>query len=377
MLFFFQSNREGMLMNICIPHERRESDYRVALTPAGVKLLVQAGHTCYVEHDAGVGSGFSDYDYQQVGGQIAYRGEEIYGRADLLLKVSRPTADEFEWLREDSIVTGFLHLASASQTKISLLTEKRITAIGWEIIQEQDGRLPVLEPISQVAGRMIPQVAASLAQNNYGGKGILLGGVPGVPRAEVVILGGGTVGRAASRTFLGLGATVYVLDQDFQRLRVLDRDSGGRIITMVAHDFNIEKVCKFADVLVGAVLVPGERSPIVVTREMVKSMRPRSIIMDISIDQGGCVETSRPTTHDNPTYIVEDVIHYCVPNMTGVLGRTATHALNNATWPFIQMISEIGIDHAIDQTPALAKGIYTRQGQIVHRVLKQAYQSGS
>lgn len=364
-------------MNICIPHERRESDYRVGLTPAGVKLLVQAGHTCYVEHDAGVGSGFSDYDYQQVGAQIAYRGEEIFGRADLLLKVSRPTAEEFEWLSEGSIVTGFLHLASASQTKISLLTEKKITAIGWEIIQENDGRLPVLEPISQVAGRMIPQVAASLAQNNHGGKGILLGGVPGVPRAEVIILGGGTVGRAASRTFLGLGATVYVLDHDYQRLKVLDRESGGRIITMVAHDFNIEKVCKFADVLVGAILIPGERSPIVVTREMVKSMRPRSIIMDISIDQGGCVETSRPTTHNNPTYVVEDVIHYCVPNMTGVLGRTATHALNNATWPFIQLISEAGIDNAIDQTPELARGVYTRQGQIVHHVLQQAYKSGS
>lgn len=357
-------------MNICIPKERRESDYRVALTPAGVKLLVQAGHTCYIEHNAGVGSGFTDFDYQKAGGNVAYQGEEVFGRADLLIKVSRPTIQEFDWLREGSIITGFLHLASASSDKIATLIEKEITAIGWEIIQEEDGTLPVLQPISKVAGRMIPQIAATLAQNNSGGKGILLGGVPGVPPAEVAILGAGTVGSAAARTFVGMGASVYVLDQDWKKLETLDRYLHGRATTMISHDFNIEKICRFADILVGAVLVPGSRTPLLVSQEMVASMRSRSIVMDISIDQGGCIETSRPTTHTNPTFIEADVLHYCVPNMTGVLGRTATHALNNATWPYIKLIAEIGLEDAIKKSFSLQKGIYTHLGSLVHPVLQ-------
>jgi alanine dehydrogenase len=364
-------------MNICVPRERRESDYRVSLTPAGIRLLAQGGHRCYVEHNAGIGSGFSDFDYESAGATIAYQGEEVFGRADLLLKVSRPTVQEFEWLREGSMIAGFLHLASASAAKISTLMDKGITAIGWEIIQTDNGSLPVLQPISQVAGRMIPQIAATLAQNNSGGKGILLGGVPGVPPAEVAILGAGTVGGAAARTFLGLGAKVYVLDQDWDQLQALDRRLNGRVITMVSHNFNIEKVCKFADVLVGAVLVPGTRAPLLVTRSMVESMRARSIIMDVAIDQGGCVETSRPTTHTNPTFVEADIIHYCVPNMTGVLGRTATHALNNATWTFIQMIAEMGFDAAVQQSSALSRGIYTREGTLVHPVLHSLMGDGS
>lgn len=358
-------------MNICIPRERRDSEYRVGLTPAGVRLLTQAGHTCYIEHDAGVGSGFSDYDYQKAGGTIAYRGEEVYLRADLLVKVARPTVEEFEWLREGQVILGFLHLASARPDKVQMLLDRQITAIGCEIIQDAEGHLPVLQPISQVAGRMVPQVAAMLAQNNYGGKGILLGGVAGVPPAEVVILGAGMLGYSAARNFLGMGAAVYVLDQDIRRLQVIEQmnPNNGRIVTMVSHDFNIEKVCRFADVLVGAVLVPGARAPILVTREMVRSMKPRSIIIDTSIDQGGCVETSRPTTHTNPTFIEEDVIHYCVPNMTGVLGRTATHAMNNATWPYIQQIARLGLEQALQSYPALQRGVYTQRGQVMHPVL--------
>ncbi|MBU1662791.1 MAG: alanine dehydrogenase [Chloroflexi bacterium] len=357
-------------MNICIPKERRDSEYRVGLTPAGVRLLTKSDHTCYIEHEAGVGSGFSDYDYQQAGGQIVYSGEEAYGRADLLLKVARPTIPEFEWMREDSIIMGFLHLAAGRADKATALLGKRITAIGYEIIQNDDGELPVLIPLSQLGGRMVPQVAATLTQNNYGGKGILLGGVPGVSPAEVAILGGGTAGQAAARNFMGLGATVYVFDHSLERLRELDHYFQGRVVTMVSHAFNIEKVCRFADVLVGAVLIPGERTPVIVSREMVASMRPRSVIIDLSIDQGGCIETSRPTTHSNPTYIEEGVIHYCVPNMTGVLGRTATHALNNASWPFIQLIAEVGLEKALEQSPALQRGIYTHQGEILQSSLQ-------
>jgi alanine dehydrogenase len=359
-------------MNICIPIERRDSEYRVGLTPAGVQLLSKDRHTCFIEHNAGVGSGFSDYDYQQAGGQIVYSGEEIYGRADLLLKVARPTVQEFHWIREDSVVLGFLHLAAGRSEKSELLQSKKITAIGYEIIQDEEGSLPVLIPLSQVGGRMVPQVAATLTQNDHGGKGILLSGVPGVPAAEVIILGGGTAGSAAARTFLGMGAAVYVLDKNLRRLQNLDREFHGRIVTMVSHSFNIEKVCKFADVLIGAVLVPGARTPVLVSRQMVKSMRPRSVIIDLSIDQGGCVETSRPTTHSNPTYLEEGVIHYCVPNMTGVLGRTATHALNNASWPFVQQIAEVGLEKALKQNNALSKGLYTHQGEIVHPILRDA-----
>ena len=219
---------------------------------------------------------------------------------------------------------------------------------------------------------MVPQVAAALSQNNYGGKGILLGGVPGVPPAEVIILGGGTAGTAAARNLLGMGASVYVLSRDLAHLRNLDKHFGGKIITMVSHSFNIKKVCRFADVLVGAVQEPGIRAPILVSREMVKSMRPRSVIIDLSIDQGGCIETSRPTTHSNPTYIEEDIIHYCVPNMTGVLGRTATHAMNNASWPFVRQIAELGLEKAISTNSALERGLYTHEGDIVQPKLRAA-----
>ncbi len=359
-------------MNICIPKERRDSEYRVGLTPAGVQLLAKLGHTSFVEHDAGVGSGFSDYDYQQAGAQIVYSGDEVYGRADLLLKVARPTQEEFEWMRDGSTIMGFLHLAAGRTEKVTKLIEKKITAIGYEIIQDQNGELPVLIPLSQVGGRMVPQIAATLSQNDSGGKGTLLGGVPGVPPAEVVILGGGTAGTAAARTFRGMGASVYVLDRSLAKLRQLDTDFRGNIVTMVSHAFNIEKVCRFADVIVGAVLVPGERAPILVTREMVRSMRPRSVIVDLAIDQGGCIETSRPTTHSNPTFIEENIIHYCVPNMTGVLGRTATHTLNNGSWPYIQQIATVGVDNAIQSNPALNKGLYTHQGEMVNQALQNA-----
>ena len=359
-------------MNICIPKERRDSEYRVGLTPAGVHLLSQAGHTVFIEHEAGLGSGFSDYDYQKSGGQIVYSGEEIYGRADLLLKVVRPTEQEFDWMREGQTLMGFLHLAAGRPGKVEKLLNKNITAIGFEIIQEDTGRLPVLVPLSQVAGRMVPQVAATLSQNNYGGNGFALGGVPGVPPANVVILGGGTVGRMAARTFQGMGATVHLLDNKLETLQEIDQEFNGQISTMVSYDFNIEKVCSFADVIIGAILKPGSPTPVIVTREMVKTLHSRSIIIDLSIDQGGCFETSRPTSHSNPTYLEENVIHYCVPNMTGVLGRTATHALNNASWPFVKEIAQVGVEEALEENSALRKGVYTHNGAIIHAGLRHA-----
>ena len=359
-------------MNICLPKERRDSEYRVGLTPAGIQLLTQQGHTCFVEKEAGVGGGFSDHAYQKAGATIVYSGEEIYGRADLLLKVSPPIKEEYSWMQQGLTLLGFLHLSAGGSAKVDTLLDKKITAIGYETIQEEDGSLPVLKPLSQLAGRMIPQIAATLAQNNYGGAGFSISGVPGIPPADVVILGAGTVGRNAARSFLGLGANVHMLDSSLEALQIIDREFSTRVNTLVSYPFNLRKVCSFADVFVGAVLVPGAPSPVVVNREMVQKLHSRSIIIDCSIDQGGCIETSRPTNHSNSTYIEEDVIHYCVPNMTGVLGRTATHAMSNATWPFITQIAAIGIDESLDNNPALKNGVYTHQGKIVNIALTNA-----
>lgn len=362
-------------MNIGVPRERRVDENRVGLTPAVIELLCAAGHTCFVESDAGVGAGFSNTDYERAGSKIVYSPQEAYGRADLVVKVARPMEDEVELVREGSILMGFLHLAVASRSRIEMLLERRVTAIAYETIQNDDGSLPVQTPLSKAAGLMAPQLAGILMQNNHGGKGILLGGVPGVPPAEVVIIGAGTFGTAAAHAFLGAGASVYVLDQDLERLQYLDEKCrmGGRLVTMVSHKFNIAKVIKFADVVVGAVLVPGARAPIVITREMVRTMKPRSVILDISIDQGGCVETSRPTTHRDPTFIEEGVIHYCVPNMTSIVARTATHALNNATWAFIKEIAQQGLEGALAETSSLRRGVATHNGHIVNPALASSF----
>ena len=358
-------------MDIGIPRERRDYDFRVGLPPAGVGLLCEAGHRVYVEHNAGIGGGFTDDEYVKAGATLVYSTEEVYGRAEMIVKVSRPTTQEFDLLSEGQILLGFLHLPVAQRNKVDTLLKKRVTAIAYETIQADDGSLPVLIPMSQIAGRMAAQVAARLLENPAG-KGTLLGGVPGVSPAEVVILGAGVLGSNAARTFHGLGAKVFVLDKDLSRLQRLDEMLRG-VVTMVSHPFNIDKVVRFADVLLGAILVPGQRAPLIVTREQVRKMRPRSVILDLSVDQGGCVETTRPTTHGSPTYIEEGVIHYCVPNMTGVVGRTATHAISVAAWPFIREIANQGLEAALAADPALARGVNTMNGSIVHPGLAAAY----
>jgi alanine dehydrogenase len=357
-------------MHIGVPRERHVDEHRVGLTPAGIELLAAAGHVCSVESDAGRGAGFSNVDYERAGGRIVYSTEEAHGRADLVFRVGPVTEEEVAWLRPGAIVAGFLHLAARRRTVVETFLQKEITAIAYETIQ-QDGALPVLTPLSQAAGRMVPQVAATLLQNDHGGKGILLGGVPGVPPAEVVIIGAGTLGAEAARAFLGIGATVYLLDRDLARLQQIDHMCSGarRPVMMVAHPFNVSKTVKFADVLVGAILVPGARTPVVVTRAMVKSMKPRSVILDVAIDQGGCVETSRPTTHRDPTFVEEGMIHYCVPNMTAVVARTATHAFNNAMWPFMWEVARSGLDEAFARMPALKRGVATHRGHVINAAL--------
>lgn len=350
-------------MNIGIPKERRPFEFRVGMTPAGAHILCQQGHTCYVEHEAGMYAGFSDLDYEQAGARIAYSPHEVFGRADLLLKIARPLFEEIEWLRPGTTIAGLLHLASAREDKISLLQEKEITAVAYEQIQLQDGSYPVRKPLSQIGGRLAAQIAARLLQNDSGGKGILLGGMAGVPPAEVVIIGAGLAGTCAAQAFLGMGAHITVLDKDINALQKI-YDQACNIVTMVANPFTIARAVSYADIVAVAVLVPGERPPILVTREMVRSMKPRSLIMDISIDEGGCVETSRPTTHEHPTFLEEGVIHYCVPNIPSVVARTSTYAFLNSAVPYIHEIANKGIEAAVADNPSIEHGVMTYKGEI-------------
>jgi alanine dehydrogenase len=326
--------------------------------------LTGAGHRVYVERNAGAGAGFRDEHYENAGATIVYSAAEAYGRADVVLKVARPMVQEHGLFRTSQVLMAFLHLAVASPDLHTALAGHEISAIAYEVIEEDDGNLPVLVPMSEVAGRLAPVIAGQLLTSHNGGRGILLSGIPGVARGIAGVLGSGTLGRAAARAFVGLGAQVIVLDSDVRKLRLVDDSFNGTVTTMIANEFNLNRVVGFADVLVGAVLMPGQRAPILVSREMVKKMRPGSVIIDFSIDQGGCIETSRPTTLRDPTFVAEGVIHHCVPNMTAAVARTASHALTNAAVPFLLAISERGLEKALVESPALQRGLMLYQGKV-------------
>lgn len=360
-------------MDISIPKERRDSEYRVALTPSAVHQLVGRGHRVYVERGAGEGSGFMDQDYLDAGATVVYSPEEVFHRGQLIVKVTRPLQQEIDILHEGQIITAFMHLASAHPNKVHTLLNRRVTAIAYETIQEEDGYLPILHPISMIAGRMAPHIASRLLQNDAGGKGVLLGGVPGVAPADVVIIGAGTVGTEAALAFNRVGASVHVLDVDNRALERAERRIGRGVVTMTATPHNVRKVIRFADVLLLAVYRPGYRAPIIITRAMLVTMRPRAVIMDYAIDQGGATETSRPTTHRSPAYMTDNIIHYCVPNITGVVGRTATHAISNALLPFVCALADQGLEAAMEAHPALARGVNVHDGQILHPALRELY----
>lgn len=352
-------------MNIGIPKESRPFEYRVGLSPAGVEILSQRGHQVFVEHEAGAAAGFSDEEYERAGARIAYSAEEVFGRADLLLKITRPLRQELEWMRDGAVLAGFLHLASSSQDQIDLLLKKRITALAYEQIADASGGLVVLRPFSMICGAMVAQISARLLQTNRGGKGILLSGLPGVPPAEVVIVGGGAVGTSAARAMLHAGAHVTVIDKNMQRLERIHNALPG-VVTMISTKRNIERATAYADVVIGAVLLPGQRAPIVITREMVRAMKPRSVLIDVSIDQGGCVETSRPTMHDDPTYIEENVVHYCVPNIPSLVARTASHAFVNAAMPYIQEVADNGVEEVMRRDPFIEAAVNAHGGELLH-----------
>lgn len=347
-------------MIVGVPREHQLGERRVGLTPGGVAELARAGGRVLVEAGAGAGAHFSDSDYETAGGQVVLSHQEAFQRADLVCKVGLTEASEVGLLREGQVITGFLHLITAPRAILKALLDRKVTAISYELIEEADGRLPVLSPTSQIAGRMAPQLAGRLLER---GRGTLLGGIPGIPPADVVILGGGTLGYQAARTLRGVGATVYVLERR-RRLEELDRHFGGGVVTALATRANIEKFVGFADVLIGAVLVPGARAPILVTREMVRAMAPGAVIIDFSIDQGGCIETARPTPTEDYVYSEEGVLHFCMPNVSSLVSRTASHALANAALPYLRALVEHGLAPALRETPELARGVAVHKGAV-------------
>ena len=349
-------------MRIGIPKENIYEEKRVALAPAGVDSLIRAGHTIYIQSGAGEGSNISDEDYAQTGAIIVYSSEEVYRRSELIAKVTPLSDEETELLQENQILFSFLHLAVGNKSTIEKLLKKNITAIGYELIEGQEG-LPVLHSMSEIAGQLSIQIAERYLESyTKGGRGILLGGITGVAPAAVVILGAGVVGITAARAAIGRGAQVIVIDHDLNRLRKIDSTFRERITTVMANPYTISRGVKFADVLIGAVLIKGEKTPHLVTEEMVKKMKRGAVIIDVSIDQGGCIETSHVTTISDPVYYMHDVIHYCVPNMPALVAKTASYGLNNASLGYIQNIADNGLANALLGDSGLSKGVCSYQG---------------
>ena len=351
-------------MIIGVPKEVKPDEDRVAITPAGVQALTGAGHKLLIEAGAGLGSGISDEAYISAGAEIAAAPAEIYKRVGLIIKVKEPLPQEYHLLREDQILFTYLHLASSPELTRALI-EKKIIGIAYETIQLDNGSLPLLIPMSEVAGRMAVQIGARFLERTYGGRGVLLGGVPGVPAADVVIIGAGTVGANAVKIAAGMGAQVTVIDCSADRLRCLDDLYGGRIKTLVSNQYNIEQSVRYADLLIGAVLIVGAKTPKLVTEEMVKQMKPGSVIVDVAVDQGGSIETiDRVTTHSNPVYEKYGVVHYAVANMPGAVARTSTFALTNATLPYGLELASKGYLKAILDNRALARGVNLYKGKL-------------
>ncbi len=346
---------------------------RIGLSPAGARELVEAGAEVIIESDAGASSGFLDDVYRKVGAQIVYSHDEVFGRSDMVVKISRPSPAEVNLMPPSSGVLAFMHLAVAGEDYCGALASKKITALGYEIIQEPDGTLPLLKISSEIAGKMAPQIAGRLLETESGGIGILLGGAPGIPPADVVIIGGGTLGYHAARAFLGLGCSVYVLDLSQDKLESIDRHFNGRVVTAHATMENLEKFSAFAEVLVGAVLVPGEIAPIVVTKEMVQRMRPGSVILDFSFDQGGCVETTRMQGPAGGVFTREGILHFAVPNCPSYVARTSSYALTHALLPYLLSMQSKGLKETLANSVALQRGCYTYEGTVVSRHIdKQA-----
>ena len=362
-------------MIIGVPKEVKDNEFRVGLVPAGVKALTDAGHTVYVQSHAGTGSGIHDREFVEAGAVLSKDSDEIWSRAELVIKVKEPVEEEYSRLLEHQTLFTYLHLAPLPELTHLLLT-KRITGIAYETIRESDGSLPLLTPMSEVAGRMAIQVGAQYLERNQGGRGILLGGVPGVPPAQVVIIGGGVVGLNAAKIALGMGADVTILDTNLNKLRYLDDVFLGRVATLASNSVTISHSIRKADLLVGAVLIPGASAPKLVTRSMISTMKRGAVIVDVAVDQGGCIETTHPTTHSKPTFEVDGVVHYCVANMPGAVPRTSTFALTNATLPYALKLAQLGLKNAIASDPGLGEGVNVYQGHVTCRGVAESQNLG-
>lgn len=361
-------------MRIGIPKETLYEEKRVVLAPAGVDALVRAGHTVYFERGAGEESHFKDEEYEKVGAQIVYGAEEAFRRSEMVIKVAPLTIDEAQILQDNQTLFSFLHLAVGKKNIIDILLKKKITAIGYELVEDENERLPVLHSMSEIAGQLAIQVAErQLESFSKGSRGILLGGITGVAPAAVVIIGAGVVGVTAARAALGRGAQVIIIDKDLNRLREMEARFGKKITTVMANPYTISRGVKFADVLIGAVLIKGAKAPHIVTEDMVKEMKKGAVIVDVSIDQGGCIETSRITTLSDPVYQMHDVIHYCVPNMPAIVARTASYGINNAVLDYVLDIADNGLSNALLGDPGLAKGVCTYSGYCSNEALAHTF----
>lgn len=358
-------------MIIGVPKEIKDQEARVGVTPAGVKALTEAGHTVLVETLAGVGSSFPDEDYQNAGAEITGDASYVWGKSDLVVKVKEPIEKEYVFFREGLVLFTYLHLAPLPELTDKLL-ESKVIGIAYETVRDRQGTLPLLTPMSEVAGRMSVQVGATYLEKERGGRGILLGGVPGVPPANVCIIGGGIVGTNAAKIALGSGAKVTLVDLNLNRLRELDDIFGGRLHTLASNSYNISHATKEADLVIGGVLIPGATAPKLVTRTMVAQMKKGAVIVDVAIDQGGCVETARPTSHSNPSYAVDEVVHYCVTNMPGAVPHTSTLALTNATFPYLLRLANHGARVALQQDAGLTEGLNTWLGTLTHRGIAES-----
>ena len=352
-----------MTMILGVPRELKDHESRVGVTPAGVHALVAAGHTVLVEHNAGELCAMPDDDFQSAGAEIVGSAHELWRLADLVVKVKEPIEQEYRHFREGLALFTFLHLAPARALTDALLAS-HVTGIAYETVRDRTGALPLLIPMSEVAGRMSVQVGAAYLEKERGGRGVLLGGVPGVPPGNVLVLGGGIVGSNAARVALGMGACVTLVDRNLDRLRQLDDIFGGRLHTLASNGYNIERAVRSADLVIGGVLIPGAAAPRLVSRAMVAKMKKGAVIVDVAIDQGGCVETARPTTHSDPSYVVDGVVHYCVTNMPAAVPNTSTLALTNSTFPYLLKLADLGANAAIREDAGIAAGVNTFRGTL-------------
>jgi alanine dehydrogenase len=358
-------------MRIGVARETKPQEYRVALTPAGARELVQRGHRVLVEAGAGAGSAFSDEAYERAGASVV-SADDVWARSDLLLKVKEPIAAEYPRLREGLTLFTYLHIA-ADEPLTRALVESGITAVAYETVETDRGALPLLAPMSEIAGRLAPQAGADHLEKPKGGRGILLGGVAGVAPARVLVIGGGMVGYNAAIIALGMGAHVTILERSVERMRSLEQILSGRVQLLMSSSLQIEESIKDADLVIGAVLIPGALAPKLITREMLGAMKDGSVLVDVAIDQGGCAETSRPTTHDEPVYTVDGVIHYCVAHMPGAVPITATRALTNVTLPYVEAIAEKGTIEAVREDPELAHGVNVLAGHVTYEAVAEAH----